>query len=537
MKGYDVFVKVVVTSIHQVIKWRKAMSRLSRWVASIIRGNNLKDGNIIECIHHPLGQLCKIFCIVIEETIPNQTSRKFQVKVKSIISRERYEQDINSKGQRLILLGGLNSPELYLKHLVSFPLLYPRSLCKLGLESFKGVLLTGPPGGGKTSLVKKVAIDCKALLVTVRGPELCHSEPGESEMELRKVFEDIQLESEEGPTILFIDEIDSICPKRHSGISSHSRRLLAQLLILMDGLDVRNKFVIIGATNRPDLLDSAIRRPGRFDKEVFIGIPTFEQREEIFRVLTLGLNLASNVDLTELALHTPGYVGGDIELLCQEATFTCLRNHRNIDFNGEQADIQVSREDFMEVLKQMCPSSQRSSSWQCDVKPVKWSDIGGLEQVKRRMQIAVEWPLLYPEAFARMGISKPRGVLLFGPPGCCKTNLVQAAATNCHVTFLAVSGAQIFSPLVGDSERSISQVFHHARLGAPSIVFIDELDSVVGKRAAAKHQSVQERVLSTLLNELDGVGIRIEDKRGTLEYEGTPTLEIQFPVKGNIASC
>ncbi|XP_022235036.1 spermatogenesis-associated protein 5-like protein 1 [Limulus polyphemus] len=396
--GYGVFVKVVVISVDQVIKWKKQMSRLSHWVAAILKGNDIKEGTVVECIHHPVAQLCKILCIVIEETIPSQTSRKLQVKVKAIISRERYEQNINPKGQKPVHLGGLNSPELYLKQLVSFPLLYPQSLCQLGLESFKGVLLTGPPGCGKTSLVKKVAFDCKALLVTVRGPELCHSEPGKSEMELRKVFENVHLESEEGPAILFIDEIDSICPKRHSGISAHSRRLLAQLLILMDGLDVRNNFVVIGATNRPDLLDCAVRRPGRFDKEVIL------YRHEQY-------------------------------------------------YNN---DIKVSQEDFLEVLKQLCPSSQKSSSWQCDVKPVNWSEIGGLEQVKRRIQIAVEWPLLYPEAFARMGISKPRGVLLFGPPGCCKTTLVRAAATNCHATFLSVSGAQIFSPLVGDSERAIS---------------------------------------------------------------------------------
>ncbi|XP_010597981.2 ATPase family gene 2 protein homolog B isoform X1 [Loxodonta africana] len=435
-------------------------------------------------------------------------------------------------------LGGLSEAADSLRELLCLPLRYPRALAALGLAVPRGVLLAGPPGVGKTQLVRAVAREAGAALLAVSAPALQGARPGETEENVRRVFQRAQELARRGPSLLFLDEVDALCPRRGGPHRAPESRVVAQVLTLLDGASGDRQVLVVGATNRPDALDPALRRPGRFDREVVIGTPTLRQRRAILQVLTSKMPVSSLVNLGLLAEMTVGCVGADLTALCREAAL-----HAMLHGDKNQDNSVIDETDFLEAFKKIQPSSFRSVIGLMDIKPVGWEQIGGLDDVKLKLKQSVEWPLKFPREFVRMGLTQPKGVLLYGPPGCAKTTLVRALATSCRCSFVSVNGADLFSPFVGDSEKALSQVFRQARANTPAIIFLDEIDSILGSRSVSRTGcNVQERVLSVLLNELDGVGLKTIERRGNKsdwqgeckEMKKNEEVEFEEVLNGNV---
>ena len=410
-------------------------------------------------------------------------------------------------------IGGLQEEIQRIREMVELPLRHPEIFQRLGIEPPKGVLLHGPPGCGKTLLARAVANESEANFYSINGPEIMSKFYGESEARLREIFQQAQQNS---PSIIFIDELDAIAPKREEVTGEVERRVVAQLLALMDGLGGRGNVIVIGATNRPSALDPALRRPGRFDREVEIGVPDKQGRNEILQIHTRGMPLAQDVDLKKLADMTHGYTGADSASLSRETAMKALRRYLP-EINLEEERIppavlekmEIRMEDFVNAYKEITPTAMREVY--IEVPTVHWTDIGGLEEVKQELREAVEWPIKNPEVFERMGIRPPKGIMLFGPPGCGKTLLARGVATESEANFITIKGPEVFSKWVGESEKAIREVFRKARMAAPAVIFFDEFDSLVPRRGMGYADSgVTERVISQLLTELDGI-ITLED--------------------------
>jgi len=404
-------------------------------------------------------------------------------------------------------IGGLEEEVKKVREMIELPLKHPELFERLGVEAPKGVLLHGPPGTGKTLLAKAVAGETNANFIYLGGPEVMSKFYGESEERLREIFKNAE---ENAPSIIFIDEIDSIAPKRDEVTGETERRVVAQLLALMDGLESRGKVVVIGATNRPNALDPAIRRPGRFDREIEINIPNREGRLEILHIHTRGMPLDESVDLERLADLTHGYAGADLAALCKEAAMHSLRRVLpEIDLEMDSIPVEilnkirVGKEDFFAALREMQPSTMREVL--IESPNLHWDEIGGLEDVKQELQEAVEWPLKYHSVFEHMNANPPKGVLLYGPPGTGKTMLAKAVATESESNFINVKGPEFLSKWVGESEKAVRETFRKARQAAPCVVFMDEIDSIAPTRGGGFDSHVTERVISQLLTELDGL--------------------------------
>ncbi|MFO0950935.1 MAG: CDC48 family AAA ATPase [Isosphaeraceae bacterium] len=405
-------------------------------------------------------------------------------------------------------VGGLKRELQRVREIVELPLKFPEVFERLGIAPPKGVLLHGPPGSGKTLIARAVAHEAEATFIAVNGPEVIHKYYGESEAKLREVFETA---ARQAPSIIFLDEIDAIAPKRDRVVGDVEKRVVAQLLTLMDGLAQRPQVVVLAATNLPNAIDPALRRPGRFDREVAIPIPDRESRREILEIHRRNMPLAEDVDLDHLAAITHGFVGADLEALCREAGMATLRRTAGaLDPDGGTVHpsilnrLEVTTEDFKVALREVEPSAIREVF--VERPRVGWKDVGGLVEAKRQLFEAVVWPLQHSETLARAGARVPRGVLLSGPPGCGKTLLVRAVANETGVNFLSVKGPELLSKFVGESERAVREVFHKARQAAPSILFFDEIDALLSSRGAASPDDrVGERVIGQFLAELDGV--------------------------------
>jgi len=405
-------------------------------------------------------------------------------------------------------IGDLEEAKTRLREIVELPMRHPELFRHLGIEPPKGVLLYGPPGVGKTLLAKALANEVGAYFIAINGPEIMSKFYGESEQRLREIFEEAR---KNAPAIIFIDEIDAIAPKREEVVGEVEKRVVAQLLTLMDGLAERGRVIVIGATNRPDALDPALRRPGRFDREIEIPPPDKKARREILAVHTRSVPLDDDVNLDKIAEMTHGYTGADLAALVKEAAMNALRRflaEKNVDLSKPIPSdllrtLKVSMNDFIQAMNMVHPSLLREVF--VEVPEVRWSDIGGLEDVKQQLREAVEWPLKYQDIFERMGIRPPKGILLYGPPGVGKTLLAKAAATESGANFIAVNGPEILSKWVGESERAIREIFRRARMVAPAIIFLDEIDSIVPARGSRVDSGVTDRIVNQLLTEMDGI--------------------------------
>jgi len=429
-------------------------------------------------------------------------------------------------------IGGIHNEIKKVREMIELPLRHPEIFEKLGIEAPKGVLLYGPPGTGKTLLAKAVANESQAHFISISGPEIMSKFYGESEARLREIFKEAR---EKAPSIIFVDEIDSIAPKREEVTGEVERRVVSQMLSLMDGLEGRGKVIVIAATNRPNAIDPALRRPGRFDREIEIKVPDKKGRKDILAIHSRNMPLAADdqelpVDIDKIASVSHGYVGADLEYLCKEAAMKCLRrllpelNLEEEKLPPETLDkLIVNHDDFTKALIEVTPSGMREVF--IENPDIKWEEVGGLEEVKRELQEAVEWPMKYPGLYDKLGHSMPRGILLHGPSGTGKTLLAKAVATQSEANFISVRGPELLSKWVGESERGIREIFKRARQSAPCVVFFDEIDSIAPIRGAGGETAVTERVVSQLLTELDGM----ENMHGVIVLAATNRADMIDP--------
>jgi transitional endoplasmic reticulum ATPase len=448
------------------------------------------------------------FDLVVQNFTPAADAALIQNFTNVKLSEKPAKQEV-AKGPKVAYedIGGLGDEVDKVREMIELPLRHPELFDKLGVEAPKGVLLHGPPGTGKTLLAKAVASETSANFTSISGPEIMSKFYGESEERLREIFKEA---AENAPSIIFIDEIDSIAPKRDEVTAETERRIVAQILALMDGLEGRGKVVVIGATNRPNALDPAIRRPGRFDREIEIGIPDKEGRLEILQIHTRGMPLADDVDLVQLANMTHGYVGADLAALAREAAMRELRKILpTIDLESDTIPIEVlnnlhvTMADFMDAYREMQPSTLREVL--LESPNVKWEDIGGLDEPKQELMESVEWPLRYGALFKHMNAVPPKGILLYGPPGTGKTMLAKAVATESQANFISVKGPEFLSKWVGESEKAVRETFRKARQAAPCVIFLDEIDAITPMRGRSSDSGVTERVISQILTEMDGL--------------------------------
>ncbi|HEY9206708.1 MAG TPA: CDC48 family AAA ATPase [Candidatus Methanoperedens sp.] len=416
--------------------------------------------------------------------------------------------DVTGTGITYEDIGGLSDEIQRLREMIELPMKHPEVFERLGIESPKGVLMYGPPGTGKTLIARAVANESGANFISIAGPEIMSKYYGESEQRLREIFEQAK---KEAPSIIFIDELDSIAPKREEVTGEVERRVVAQLLTMMDGMEERGQVVVIGATNRIDAIDPALRRPGRFDREIEIGVPDRNDRIEILQIHTRGMPLSEDIKLDYIADRTHGFVGADISALVRESAMKALRRYLPQIKLDEAVprevlkSMQVTAGDFEVALKEVEPSAMREVL--VEIPEVVWNDVGGLDEAKEEIIEAVEWPLKNPEKFEKMGIQPPKGILLYGPPGTGKTLLAKAAANESSANFISIRGPQLLSKWVGESEKAIREVFKKARQVAPSILFLDELDAIAPVRGMDFGSRASERVVNQLLTELDGIEV------------------------------
>ncbi|MDD4810179.1 MAG: CDC48 family AAA ATPase [Methanobacterium formicicum] len=425
-------------------------------------------------------------------------------------------------------VGGLKKEMSKVREMIELPLRHPEIFDRLGIDPPKGILLHGAPGTGKTLLAKAVASESGSNFVAINGPEVMSKFVGEAEKKIREIFEEA---AENAPTVIFIDEIDAIAPKREEVTGEVERRVVAQILALMDGLKERGKVIVIGATNRPDDLDPALRRPGRFDREIELRVPDRDGRIEILEIHTRAMPLSDDVDINELAETTHGFVGADLAALCREAAMHALRRVLpDIDLQEQRIDPEileklfVTSNDFMDSMKSINPSALREVF--IEVPNVHWEDIGGLDELKESLKEVVEWPLSNISSFQRIGIQPSKGILLFGPPGTGKTMLTKAVATESQANFISVKGSEILSKWFGESERKIAEIFKKAKQASPCIVFFDEIDAIAPIRgSAAGEPRVTERMVNTILSEMDG----LEELRGVVVIGATNRPDLMDP--------
>jgi transitional endoplasmic reticulum ATPase len=518
-----------------------------RNLAGAMQGKPLKSGDIVavvkqnvakkkESLNSPLEDLQKIMGgilqapsvslgevrFLVKKTIPDgivQITKNTEIEISKEVSMSPSGTIITYDD-----IGGLSDALQKVREMIELPLKHPELFQRVNIDPPKGVLLYGPPGTGKTLMAKAVSQEANAHFITLNGPEVMSKFYGESEQNLRKLFDDAE---KNAPSIIFIDEIDSIAPKRENVTGEVERRVVAQLLSLLDGLRGRGKVIVIGATNRVNSIDPALRRPGRFDREIELGVPDKEGRKEILQIHTRGMPLHDDVTLDIYANITHGFVGADLMAVCREAAMASLRTILpEIDLDKpiplEVLDkLIITDEHFMNAIRMVEPSAMREVM--IEIPDIKWEDIGGLESIRDELQETVEWPVKYPHIYKNAGIRQVNGVLLFGPPGCGKTLLAKAVANESEINFLSVKGPEIFSKWVGESEKAVRELFRKARLASPSIVYFDEMDSIATSRASFNGGSqVSSQVVNQILVEMDG----LEDRKGIIVIASTNRLDL-----------
>ena len=509
--------KIVVTPLTSMRSYD------ARYIGSLLEGLPLLEGDTVRA--RLIGTRTQDFKVV--STMPSgvviiQSDTAINIQEKKGAGEARARISYED-------IGGLGKEIRRIREMIELPLKYPQVFERLGIDPPKGVLLHGPPGCGKTLIARAVANETDAYFVTISGPEIMHKFYGESEAHLRRLFSEA---SNHSASIIFLDEIDAIAPKREEmgGEKQVEKRVVAQLLALMDGLSSRGQLIVIGATNIPNVIDPALRRPGRFDREIEISIPDKHGRLEILDVHTRGMPLAEDVNLVRISELTHGFVGADLEALSREAAMVTLREiFPSIDFQLEEIpydtlmNLQVTMDDFMEARKEVDPSAIREVF--TEIPDVKWSDVGGLDEVKRILMETIEWPLKYSDLFEYAKTSPSKGILLYGPPGTGKTLLAKAVASESEVNFISVKGPELLSRWVGESEKGVREIFKKARQASPCIIFFDEIDSVVPRRGSEAASQVVDRVISQFLTELDG----IEELKGIVVLAATNRLDIIDP--------